>query len=312
MIVRIPVAVYEAAATVDDVDTLPDSDPAPLARAIREALDLDRSAPGYGSYLDMTAAACERLRALSRDIGGEAMVMSSSHRFNDACGDDYWLTVSIGSYRYSNGTYFGSAPGPDHPHHEQGQSARALLDGLVAEHWAGRLAPLARLPYLREHGAREIGLLVREDGDFLMIGDSVTGGRGIFWSIDPEAGFALAGVQADEEWEIDELADAGRPFEIATVEHFAAELLVAIQPSAHRPGDSWKPTPPPGWPAAPYAAQVLGMLRDGDVEAARSKLTREAGMTEAAAVNWIATVQDQMRKENELGEIFDDLTRLDS
>lgn len=310
MIVRLPVAVYQAVATVDAADTLPDSDPAPLARAIREALDLARSAPGYDSYLGMTAEACKGLRALSREIGGEAIVMSSSHRFDDACGDDYWLTVSIGSYRYSNGTYFGSAPGPDHPHYRQGEGARAILDSLVARHWAGGLAPLSGLPYLRENGAREIGLLVRDDGDFLMIGDSVEGGRGIFWAIDPETGFSVAGVQPGDGEEIDEIADSGRPFEIVTIEDFASQLLTAIETESHWPGNRSKPMPPPGQPAAAYAAEVLALVRGGDAEAARSKLVREAGMTEAAAEAWIGTVKNQMSKERELGEMFDYLTRL--
>lgn len=308
MIVRLPVAVYQAAA-VDDADTLPNADPAPLARAIREAFDLDRNAPGYGDYLAMTADACRRLRALGLDIGGEALVMSSSHRFDDACGDDYWLTVSIGDYRYSNGTYFGSAPAPDHPHYRQGEGARAILDSLVAQHWAGRLAPLSGLPYLRENGAREIGLLVCDQGDFLMIGDSVVGGRGIFWSIDPAAGFTVAGVQPADGWEIDELADCERPFEIVAIEDFASELLGAIETGSDWPGDRSKPIPPPGRPEAAYAAEVLALLREGDVESARSKLVREAGMTEGAAQAWIWTVTDQMRKERELGETFDYLTK---
>lgn len=310
MIVRLPVAVYQATATVDTADTLPDSDPAPLARAIREALHLHRSSQYHDGYLKMTASACEGLRALCRDVGGPAMVMSSSYRFDDACGDEYWLNVSIGSYRYSNGTYFGSNPGSEHPHYEQGQGARAILDSLVARNWAGGIAPLSRLPYLRENGAREIGLLVREDGDFLMIGDSVEGGRGIFWTIDREAGFAVAGVQSGGHGaEIDEIVDGDGCFEIVPIEDFAAELLVAIEVGTDWPGDRTKPIPPPAMPVERYATEILGLLRGGDVEAARSKLVREAGMSEAAADGWIATVHEQMLKEREQEETFEYLTR---
>jgi len=314
IVLRLPVAVTDAVAVLE----LPfgqDPDAAQVAQAIHTTFELKRNAPGYAPFHADMINACRTLRDLARAAGSDtAVVISSSYRFDDASGDTDWMAVSIGDYRFNNGTYFGSAPGPEHPHHAQGKAGRALLAELVKRNWAARLGNLSRLKYLKP-GAREIGLLIRPDGDFLMIGDSVEGQSGIFWAVEP-GGFRLAGFQsvaAAVAAEIDELVDHGDPIAFVAVDAFAAELVANLESYRMSWAVDGTNIPRP-WRESRvdtqrHLTEALRLLRAGDEDATLATLVYEAGFAESEAMMWILKVRAQLQRARELEAEIDDLAR---
>lgn len=300
MIFTLPVAVYQATAIFGQAN-----DPAPesadgLIEPIRFALDLDRNAPGHRAFGEMIISAATKLKSLSDRLQSNVLVMSSIHRFDDACGDDNWLAVLAGQYQFNNGTYFSASPRADEANFVEGEEARRILGELVQQDWATKFGRITRLRSLHERGAREIGLMAGKQGCYLMIGDSVNGGRAIFWSVDAENGIRVAGVQASSErdCEIDEMVDEGR-----------FPTLVGLGEVASQVFENLKffvidklPPPPPLPSSLPTKTAEIAMeaIWTDDWMRAYEALVNEGGMDASDAYCWISQMQRHIRQDREM------------
>ena len=199
-----------------------------LLNAWQAAYAFQTTHSSYAPFQALIRDALGRLRTIDDPY---VIALSSYYRFDDACGDDDWRAVQIGSYRLSNGNYFSRGPGPDHPNHAAGQLASAVLDDLEAGDWRGLFRDINGLDRADGYYPREFGLLRKDGGEYLVLGDSVNGDSygGIFRIHDMQD-FEFVGYPRDHDedgyvGEVDERLDTGKPIEWTDLSEWADGYL---------------------------------------------------------------------------------------
>lgn len=303
MFIKLPVVSFEVIAVLDG----PSSDAQELADAIRFALDIDQTSPAYGTFIDLIRDACSQLYELALQIENDILIMSSAYRSDGIYKHRSWLGVVAGNYHFNTGGQFAlQSEAEGTVNRQQGQEARRILDKLVSYDWANIFGSITSLDELDFNESGAIGLQVGRYGAHLMVGDSIDGGRGIFWSVDPKIGLTLIGVQPREDmsWDIDQIVERGGYPEMISIESFAEEMLERLDSfTVERSLESAIQLPPFG--SGQHKKALFMALHAEDWARARTILLRDehcpydhadAWMHQARSYLRSAGMRDQLRR----------------
>ncbi len=184
---------------------------AELMAAIQAGYSFDTKHGSYRSFLGLVDDALGKLRQVNAEY---VLIMSSYHRFNDACGDDDWRAVQIDDYRVNNGVYFQLAPDVENERYKDGLLASYILEELEINDWRGLFRDINGLDRSDSYYPREFGLLRTNDKEYLVLGDSVNGdGYGAVYRINGLEGFELEGFPGapwNDADEVDDKVDLGK------------------------------------------------------------------------------------------------------
>lgn len=208
---------------------------AELIAAIQAGFSFDTRHESYISFLGLVDDALRKLRQINAEY---TLIMSSYHRFDDACGDDDWRAIQIDDYRVNNGSYFQRVPDVNDASYRDGLLASYILEELEINDWRGLFRDINGLNRSESYYPREFGLLRINDKEYLVLGDSVNGdGYGAVYSINGLNGFQLEGFPPDP-WndadEVDEKVDQGKHINWANLETVADGKLAGWEKAIPR------------------------------------------------------------------------------
>lgn len=207
-----------------------------LIASVQAAFSLDTEHKSYAPFRKLVEDALEKLRTI-HTTESYVLIMSSHYRYHDTQDDENWRAVQIGSYLINNGRRSRQLPDPENKHYAAGKLASELLEWLESENWRELFRDISgfdpserRHPEDYEHyPPREFGLLRNEEGEYLVLGDSVRGNRygGIYEIIDLRD-FEFVGFPDGRGYdEVDERVDQGGPIQWEPLSYWAYRTLEA-------------------------------------------------------------------------------------
>lgn len=201
---------------------------AELIARVKAAFALNETHTSYVLFRSLIQSALRQLRTIEDPY---VLTVSSPFRFDDACGDEDWRAVQIGSYKLNNGTFFRGHPDPLHEYYLAGKLASAVMQTLEEQSWRELFRDVIGLERSNTRIPREFGLLRRDGNEYLIVADSVDGG-GAIYKIKDAQDFDLIGFPYDEyehqgKMPIDKQVDAGEILKWISVSEWANLMLNA-------------------------------------------------------------------------------------
>lgn len=211
-----------------------------LIASIQAAFSLDTEHKSYAPFRTLVQDALEKLRTI-QTTESYVLIMSSPYRDDGTWDDENWRAVQIGSYLVNNGRRFRRLPHPGNKHYAAGKLASELLEWLESENWRelfrdiNGFDPTERChpKHFEHYPPREFGLLRNEEGEYLVLGDSVRGNcyGGIYEIIDSRdfefVGFPDNITGDGFGYEVDERVDQGGPVQWQPLSSWADKTLEA-------------------------------------------------------------------------------------
>jgi hypothetical protein len=206
-----------------------------LMAAVQAGYSFDTKHVSYRSFHGLVNDALQKLRQVNAEY---VLIMSSYHRFNDACGDDDWRAVQIDDYRVNNGTYFQRSPDVNDARYKDGILAYSTIEDLEINDWRGLFRDINGLDRSDGYYPREFGLLMTNNKDYLVLGDSVNGdGYGAVYRINGLEGFEWEGTPGDPPSysnDLDDMVDLGKHIDWQNVDFFADITLAGWEKAIPR------------------------------------------------------------------------------